>query len=286
MLSYRHGYHAGNVADVFKHTVLALLVQALLHKDTPLFYLDTHAGSGRYDLQSPQARKTSEYREGIERLWTVHDVPAAIESYLTAVRTANGVRSGARPPSLHCYPGSPLLVRTWLRPGDRMVLTELNRTDVEALEQEFVEDRRVKIHRLDAWQGLKAFLPPRERRGLVLIDAPFDRPGEFARLISGLRTAIQRWATGVYALWYPVLDCPTVTVFHSDLKATGVRRLLIAELCVHPEGFPFRMRGSGMLVVNPPWQLDRQLVQLLPWLWATLAPDRQGGHRVEWLVPE
>ena len=283
MLSYRHAFHAGNFADVHKHAVLSLLVQNLLRKDTPFFYMDTHAGAGRYDLRAPEAQKNAEHRHGILRLWQHHEIPAALQPYLAAVKAINPTdTSGA----LRCYPGSPSIVRHMLRPQDRMVLTELHPADVQLLKHEFAEDRQVAIHHLDAYQGIKAFLPPQERRGLVLMDPAFERRDEPANMIAGLETAVQRWAHGLYALWFPITNRAGLSDLYKRLEKTGIRKILISELCVRPPLSARQLNGSAMVIINPPWQLDVTLGEVLPWLRQTLAEEGHGSQRIDWLVPE
>jgi 23S rRNA (adenine2030-N6)-methyltransferase len=280
MLSYRHAFHAGNFADVFKHLVLTLLVKAQLRKEKPFCYLDTHAGAGRYDLASGMARKNREYVGGIGRLWDCRDAPEEVNAYLSTVRSLNAAQT------LRFYPGSPRIVRHFLRPGDRMILCDLHTTDTALLRTEFAGDKQAGVHHLDGYQGLKAFLPPPERRGLVLCDPAFELKDERTRLLEALTAAWRRWPTGVYAVWYPILDRATVDWFHRQLKRSGIRKVLLAELRIFDEDVPLRLNGSGMIVVNPPWRFDEQLTRLGPWLWNVLSPEGVGGFRLEWLVPE
>jgi 23S rRNA (adenine2030-N6)-methyltransferase len=280
VLAYRHLFHAGNFADVFKHALLARLLVALAKKDRPLCYVDTHAGTGRYDLAHEWAKKNAESREGIARLWGREDVPPAFTPYLAAVRAEN------RGPALRFYPGSPRIAARLLRPRDRLVLSELNETDCAALGRLLAEDRRVTVHLLDGYRSLRAHLPPAERRGLVLVDSSFDRAGEFARATRALVEAHARFATGVYAIWYPLMEPGAMHAFQRDLVATGIRRILQLELSVRSEGWRLSLRGCGMLVVNPPFGFADEARPMLEWLWPVLAPDREGGQRVGWLVPE
>jgi 23S rRNA (adenine2030-N6)-methyltransferase len=280
MLAYRHQFHAGNFADVFKHALLVRLFLALAKKDTPYCYVDTHAGIGRYDLSRPWALKNAEFRNGIARLWERPDIPELLTPYLEAVRAEN---PDGR---LRFYPGSPWIARRLLRRGDRMVLSELNKTDVAELGELFARDRQVTVHLMDGYQALKAHLPPKERRGLVLIDSSFDRAGEFKRVAEALATAHERWATGIYAAWYPLMDLPTMRAFERDIVATGIRKILQLELSVRPEGWTASLRGCGMLVVNPPFHFYDEAAAMVEWLWRALAPDGAGARRVRWLVPE
>jgi 23S rRNA (adenine2030-N6)-methyltransferase len=280
LLAYRHLFHAGNFADVFKHALLARLLVALEAKDKPLCYVDTHAGLGVYDLAHEWAKKNAEFRDGIGRLWARDDAPALLGPYLDVVRAEN---RGTR---LRFYPGSPRIAQRLLRPTDRLVLSELNRNDCSALAERCAADRRVTVHLMDGYQSLKAHLPPKERRGLVLVDSSFDRAREFKRLADALADAHRRWATGVYAIWYPLMEPLAIRAFERDVVATGIRKVLQAELAVHPEGWAAGMRGSGMLVVNPPFGFEAEARTILEWLWRALAIDGAGAHRVRWLVPE
>jgi len=280
MLGYRHAFHAGNVADVFKHAALVLALEALGRKDKPLCYLETHAGCGRYDLAHESAQKTGEYRDGIGRLWDVTGLPHALTPYLDAVHAVN-----PRGP-LRFYPGSPRVARHLLRPTDRMILCELNRKDHDVLVSEFAGDRQVTVHHMDGYQALKSFLPPLERRGLVLIDPAYEGRDEYRRLVDALASGLRRWATGCYAIWYPIHQRAIATRFLDSVMARGWRRLLVAELTVLPDDRRDRLNGSGMLFINPPWQLDTQLAELLPALWQRLSPAGEGYTRVEWLVGE
>jgi 23S rRNA (adenine2030-N6)-methyltransferase len=278
VLAYRHQFHAGNFADVFKHALLVRLLAAVASKDKPFFYLDTHAGIGRYDLAHAWAQKNAEFRDGIGRLWERGDSPALLAPYLEAVRAEN---PDGR---LRFYPGSPLIARRFVRPGDRMVLSELNKTDVAELGALFARDRQVTVHLMDGYQALKAQLPPPERRGLVLVDSSFDRAGELKRVADAAAVAHERWATGIYALWYPLMEPAAMRGFERGVIATGIRKILQAELSVRPEGWTGSLRGCGMLVVNPPYRFDGEAEAIVAWLASVLGTA--GSYRVRWLVPE
>jgi 23S rRNA (adenine2030-N6)-methyltransferase len=280
VLAYRHLFHAGNFADVLKHALLVRLLLALAEKDKPFCYLDTHAGTGRYDLRHPWAEKAREYANGIGRIRELPEVPDTLTPYLEAVRAEN---PDGR---LRFYPGSARIARRLIRAGDRMVLTELNKRDCAELDDLFAGDKQVQVRCMDGYQALKAFLPPKERRGLVLIDSSFDRGGEFARITEALAAASRRWATGVYAVWYPLMEPAAMRRFERDLVATGIRKILQLELTVAPESWTASMRGCGMLIVNAPWKLDTVARPLLAWLARALAQAGDGGSAVRWLVPE
>jgi 23S rRNA (adenine2030-N6)-methyltransferase len=278
--AYRHQFHAGNFADVFKHALLVQLLLALAAKDKPFCYLETHAGTGCYDLDHAWAQKAREFDHGIGRVWKAVETPAAMKPYLDAVRGANPDGQ------LRVYPGSPAIARRFLRAGDRMVLAELNKRDCADLEALFAGDRQVQVRCMDGYQALKALLPPKERRGLVLIDSSFDRAGEFAHIVQAFQEATRRFATGVYAIWYPLMEPAAVRGFERDLVATGVRKILQLELAVAPESWTATMRGCGMLIVNPPWRFDEIARLLLAWAAHALAQAKGGGSAVRWLVPE
>lgn len=279
MLAYRHLFHAGNFADVFKHALLARLVLALQKKPNPFCYIDTHAGIGRYDLAHEWARKNAEFAAGIARLWELPPASALLKPYLDIVRAANPAGR------LRFYPGSPLVVQALMRPTDRAVLSELNTKDHAALAAAFARDRRFVVVHQDGYQTLKSHLPPALRRGLILIDSSFDRAGEYARLADGLVEAHRRFATGVFALWHPLMAPGAVQAFERKLVATGIRRILRAELEVHPPTWSESLRGCGLVVVNPPFEFDREAREI----GAVLAPilaQSIGRAAADWLVPE
>ena len=280
MLAYRHLFHAGNFADVFKHALLTRLVLAFEKKDKPFFVIDTHAGIGRYDLTHEWALKNAEFRDGIAMVWGRKDVPDEFIPYFEAIR---GENAGA---ALRFYPGSPRVVRRLLRPGDRMVLVELNKKDCENLGGLFRGDPQVKVHLMDGYQSLKDFLPPRERRGLVFIDSSFDRSREFDRLTDGLVEAHRRFATGVYALWYPLMEPLAMRAFQRGIVASGIRKILQLEISVLPDDGSGGLRGCGMLVVNPPFGFEPQARSMLKWLQPALSHEDGGNQRVVWLAGE
>lgn len=278
-MNYRHAYHAGNFADVQKHAVLALVLEYLKRKDAPFLYADTHAGIGAYDLASVQAEKTGEWKEGIGRVLEQPDPPEELRPYLDAVAALNpdgGIRH---------YPGSPAVAAALARPTDRLALCELHPEDAATLKDRFAADKRVGVHHMDGYTALKALLPPPERRGMVLIDPPFEVRDEFDRMRRGLAQAIKRWPTGLYALWYPIKAKAPVERFHADLAMLGLPKTLVAELFIRGGDDPQRLNGCGLVLINPPWKLDEALGNLLPWLARVLAGD-EGFHRLDWLVAE
>ncbi len=280
MLAYRHMFHAGNFADVFKHAAVMQLAILIGRKDKPFLYLDTHAGIGRYDLSHAWAQKNREFEQGIGRIFSRNDCPQTVRPYLDVVRRCNPDGK------LRFYPGSPLLVRELMREGDRMVLVDLGREDYERLQKEFADERRVQVRNMDGYQALKACLPPGERRALILIDSPFDRKDEFRRLSEALVDAHRRFATGVYAVWYPLMDAKSVAGFEQSVSAKGIRRVLKLELSVHPASWQQGLRGSAMLIINPPYGFDSLAAPMLHWLWSALSPDGEGRYSIKWLVGE
>lgn len=276
-MNYHHIYHAGNFADVFKHTLLILLLQALQRKPKPFCYIETHAGRGCYDLASIEARKTLEFRDGISKLWEIKNNPEIITIYKNIIRQFN------QNSNLRIYPGSPCIAKALLRENDRMWVSELQIDEAWQLQQLFIRDRQVKVFQQEGYQALKAWLPPVERRGLVLIDPPFEEVDEFDAISVGLRTAYRRWQTGIYAIWYPIKSRSAVTQFQHALQQSGIQKILIAELCIYPEDIPLRFNGAGLVIINPPWQFAEQIQILLPWLWNQLSVAQQGSYRVSWL---
>ena len=279
MLSYRHGFHAGNFADVFKHVLLLRLIEALRRKDKPFCVLDTHAGAGRYDLDSLPAQKNREFAGGIGRLWDRHGLSAELTAYVEQVRALN---PNGR---LRYYPGSPRFARSLLRPGDRLLLSELHSTEYPTLKAEFANDRQVAVHHSDGYDALKALLPPQERRGLVLLDPSYELKNEFDRLSDAVRTIHRRWASGIIAIWYPILDRSFSLRWQKTLQDLEIPAILCVELGLYPYDAPRGMNGCGMIVINPPWRFDEALEPLLAELLEALRSDGQGQTRLEWLTP-
>lgn len=279
MLSYRHSFHAGNHADVLKHIVQSLILNSLQQKEKPFVYHDTHSGVGRYDLTHEWSEKTGEYKQGIARVWQQENIPAELDSYLDAIHQLN------QGETLRYYPGSPRVARAHLREQDRMVLTELHPSDYPLLEQEFHRDRQVSIYKEDGFARLKASLPPQERRGLVLIDPPYELAKEYRDVVQAIAQSYKRWATGIYAIWYPVVNRCDIDDMVEGLQGLEIRKILQIELGVAPDTNERGMTASGMIVVNPPWTLESQMQTILPFLKQAIAPAT-GHYKVEWVVPE
>ncbi|MDX7992752.1 23S rRNA (adenine(2030)-N(6))-methyltransferase RlmJ [Xenorhabdus littoralis] len=280
MLSYRHSFHAGNHADVLKHTVQSLIIESLKTKEKPFLYLDTHAGAGRYQLSGEHAERTGEYLNGIARLWQRDDIPEELAAYMSVVKALN--QKG----SLRYYPGSPLIARHLLREYDELNLSELHSSDFPLLRTEFSRDERTRLLREDGYQQLKSKLPPISRRGFVLIDPPYELKSDYQNVVQGIQEGYKRFATGTYALWYPVVLRQQIKRMVKDLQATGIRKILQIELGVRPDSDQRGMTASGMIVINPPWKLEQQMKAVLPWLNQVLIPEGTGHTLVEWIVPE
>ena len=282
-MNYRHAFHAGSFVDVVKHIIVALLVTYLKRKPGAFRVIDTHAGIGRYDLTGPEATRSDEWREGIARLLERGLSGEAAElaaPYFEAIRAEN---PGG---GLVAYPGSPLLVRHLLRPQDRLEAIELHPKDAATLKDVFARDFQVRVIELDGWLALPGHLPPKEKRGLVLVDPPFEEAGEFERLVRGLDRGYRRFPGGTYALWYPLKVPADVEAFAAALRATGIPKMLRTELTIRKPSTPPRLYGSGMIVVNPPFTLEGELKVLLPALADVLADGGRGGWTLEWLRGE
>ncbi|MBK7901273.1 MAG: 23S rRNA (adenine(2030)-N(6))-methyltransferase RlmJ [Azonexus sp.] len=277
MLSYRHGFHAGNHADVLKHLVLVSTLAHLNRKEGAYWVVDTHAGAGQYDLRGPQAEKLGEFRDGIGRLWGRDDLPAPLADYLAQVLAANPDGRLAR------YPGSPWLAARALRAQDRLRLFELHSSEVPALQACFRgAGRQVKVTAGDGFTGLKALLPPPSRRGLVLIDPSYETRADYGAVLQALKDGLARFATGIFAVWYPLLARTEARDLPGRLRHLPARRWLDVSLSVAPpRGDGLGMQGSGMFIVNPPWTLEAELRQCLPFLAATLGQEGAGRFSLD-----
>jgi 23S rRNA (adenine2030-N6)-methyltransferase len=287
-MNYRHAYHAGNHADVLKHAVLALVFDRLKGKEKPFRFVDAHAGIGRYRLAADEAVKTGEWRDGVGRLYAPDGeplrLPETAEAELAPWRAAVAAVNTGGP--LAVYPGSPGVARQALRPADRLTLNELHPEDVETLRVEMRSDRRVTITALDALPAVKAALPPPERRGVILIDPPYEKAGEPERALAALREGVKRFATGVFLLWYPITGDNVAARIVSGVMELGLPETLSATLTVRAPVADGGLAGSGMIIVNPPYRLDVALQALLPALAERLAQSAAFSASCSWLVPE
>lgn len=283
-MNYRHHFHAGNPADVLKHVVLLELLRLLTLKPTPLAYLESHAGAGAYRLDDAEAQRTGEWREGIGRLWAAATLPAEVARYRQAVQAWNA-DSG----ELRRYPGSPALAADALRAGDRLRLCESEASVADELRRRLAgHDARVQVDVGDGYrQALKAWLPPAERRGLVLVDPPYEaQAAEAQRILPALAAALARFATGVYAIWYPIKQRADSAPLLRGLAALPAKSALTLELWLRRPNSPLRLNGSGVAVLNPPWGLAEGAAGWLPALAGLLADGDGAGSRCHWLRPE
>lgn len=280
-MNYAHEFHAGGFADVHKHAVLCCVLAHLRRKGAAFRVIDTHAGAGLYDLAGKAAERSGEWRDGIARLIDARlpaPVAASLAPYIEAVRALN------RPGQLTVYPGSPVLVRALMRPQDRLIACELHPEAVAVLIRNLRGDPRAKAMRIDGWTALTAYVPPKERRGLVLIDPPFEEDADFARLPAALAEAHRKWATGIFLLWYPIKARDEPDRLVRRLRRFRIPKMLRCELMVGPMGG--RLSGSGLILINPPWQLAEQLSSLLPALAERLGREKKGRFRLDWLTGE
>jgi len=282
-MNYRHAFHAGNFADVVKHAVLALLIERLKEKEAAFRVIDTHAGVGLYDLTADEATRTGEWRQGIGRLLSRKLDPALVallKPYFAVIKIANGGGELVR------YPGSPWIARELLRRQDRLTAVELHPEDAAALRDLFAGDQQVKTIALDGWLALGSFVPPKERRGLVLVDPPFEERDDFDKIVAGLKAAHRRWPAGIYAFWYPVKDLVAIDRFRADLARTGIPRLLRAELLIRNRAAVGRFNGAGLVICNPPWQFEATLTALLTGLSPHLADGPGAGKVIDVIAGE
>lgn len=290
-MNYRHHYHAGNYADVFKHVLLLQLIRGMQRKDKGFLYLDTHAGRGGYDLSMPAVlpdgrSRTPEFPAGIGRFWdSPEGLPPVFADYLALIRRFND-RQGATGPELKFYPGSPWVAKLSLRAQDRMALCELRADDAEALDFDFARESRVTVQAIDGYTGLKAMLPPPEKRALVLIDPPFESKSEFADILQGVRDMLRRLPGAVCAVWYPVTERVRVDEFHHAFLELAPPPAFFAEISIAGDGSQLRMKGCGMLILNPPWQIDGEIRAALPVFVQRLKVDAGADAHSGWLVPE
>lgn len=277
-MNYRHSYHAGNHADVFKHALLRQLLVLMQRKQTPLCCLDSHAGTAFYDLQGEAAGKTGEYVEGIGRLWARDDLPLWLADYRDAVARHNPDGQ------LRWYPGSPQIMAELLREQDRMILSELHPEDADTLRQYFAPQPDIAVHQRDGYELPKAFLPVAEKRALWLLDPPFEKTDDLQRCVAAVQQAIIRMRQTVIAIWYPIKDQRLLKDFYQGIADSGAPKALRVELNVRPADNQLGLNGSGMMLINPPWPIWEELEQVLPWLSQELAQSGGGSWRMDWLA--
>ncbi|OBT05470.1 rRNA methyltransferase [Shewanella sp. UCD-FRSSP16_17] len=280
MLSYRHGYHAGNYADVLKHTMLLQVLKLMHKKHKPMAYIDSHAGAGGYALTDEFSKKTGEYLDGVAKLWGKDDLPEPLLQYVDDVKHFNQGEE-----ELAFYPGSPAFVDMNMREKDRMVLHELHGTDFASLDEQFANDRHIRVVKGDGLKGLIAAVPPLERRGVALIDPSYEIKTDYQDVANAIIKAHKRFATGVYMLWYPVVDRAQTEAMLKILADSGIKNQLRIEQSITPDSDAFGMTAAGLWIINPPWQLDIAAKETLDYLERCLG--QSGGKTVVKLeVPE
>ncbi|NOS76235.1 MAG: 23S rRNA (adenine(2030)-N(6))-methyltransferase RlmJ [Methyloglobulus sp.] len=280
MLSYQHAYHAGNFADVLKHMVLLQVLKYLKTKDKPLCYIDTHAGSGDYKLNSGEAQKNQEFLGGIGSLWLRDDLPGCVGDYVEFIKQLNHSEQLTR------YPGSPLIASQLLGNKDRLFFYELHTAESRLLNDVVNRDKRIKTFRADGLRDSLGLLPPKENRGLILIDPSYEIKNEYQVVVDALKELHKRFATGCYLLWYPVVARKRNVYMERALQTSGIKNIQLFELGIQPDSDEYGMTASGMIVINPPWTLLAEMQQVLPWLAETLGHNQQGHYRAEQLVGE
>lgn len=273
MLSYRHAFHAGNHGDVLKHTILARSLAYLIQKDSPFMYLDTHAGAGQYDFSRYMSRKTNEKATGIARIWYENSLPSLLQPYFKVLYKYNSNKE------LHFYPGSPLIAKYFMRSQDRGVCYELHPTDYTALKNLFTPDQRFQIISQDGFKELLSKLPPKVRRGLILIDPSYEQISEYHSVLLAMETAIKRFPTGIYIIWYPLLNNEYVKPLLRGLDALSIPKTLRVEFMVSNIDLSMGLIGSGVYIINPPWVLAAELTAALPWL-----ADKLGEFAASWEI--
>jgi 23S rRNA (adenine2030-N6)-methyltransferase len=285
-MNYRHHFHAGNFADVMKHVLLLQLLTRLNQKDKPYRYIDTHGGAGKYDLSTSEAQKSGEFLNGIHRLVKLDDsitrnAPEGVKQYLSVVaKMRENFGKGA-------YPGSPWFALEGMREIDKATIFEMQRDVFQQLRHN-IFDKRAGLHERDAYEGLLAVIPPKEKRGLVMIDPPYElERKDFPQLVELIAAAHKKWSTGCFAIWYPIKDRAMIERFEKKMMKTGIRRQLVCEVCVWPDDTPVGLNGCGLLVINPPWKFSEDADEALQWLFPHLRMAENGGHAaVRWLVGE
>ncbi len=272
-MNYRHGYHAGSFADVFKHLVLIELIQCLKYKEKPFCYLDTHAGSGIYPMQEHLRKKPHESSTGIAKIGNAldTDTPQIIQEYM------NIIQSYEYP---QYYPGSPFIAKHLLRENDRLILIELHPEEHNLLRRNLSFDPRIAIHHQNGFQSLKAYLPPKEKRGLILMDPAFEQKEDWEQMITAVKEGLKKFPMGVYALWYPLKDERAVKKFLNALYALNHQAILELDLSIYPKDSPLSLYGCGLCVINAPWKFQEKCRTWLPWLWKTLSVSGAGRYYI------
>lgn len=279
MLSYRHAFHAGNFADVLKHSVLTLILDYMTEKEKGFHYIDSHSGAGMYQLADEYAQKTGEYKEGIEKIINDDSAPESIKPYLSLINSLN-INS-----ELSLYPGSPGIAKAFIRRQDSTHLFELHPTDNKHLEDFCYRSKKVFIKQSDGYQGVLGLLPPPSRRGVVLIDPPYELKEDYQKAVNTIIKAYNKFATGTYIVWYPVVKRHFIEQMERSFLNSSLKNVLQVEFCLTDDNDEYGMTGTGLFIVNPPWQLVRQLEQIMPYLKRSLGND-ESSYQIKQLINE
>mgnify|MGYP002700320300 FL=1 len=282
MLSYRHAFHAGNFADVLKHSVLTLVLDYMTRKEKGFHYIDSHSGAGMYQLSDEYAQKTGEYKNGIAKLINDDNIPEALQPYIDLIKELNPSNSTGE---LDLYPGSPGIAKRFMRRQDSTHLFELHSTDIQHLTDFCYRWKKVFVKQSDGYQGVLGLLPPPSRRGVVLIDPPYELKEDYHKAVNTIIKAYKKFATGTYILWYPVVKRGLVESMKASFVNSEVKNLLQLEFCLSDDTDEYGMTGTGLFIVNPPWQLAKQMTEVLPYLQAKLA-GTNSSYSIEQLLAE
>lgn len=279
MLSYRHAFHAGNFADVIKHCVLTLVLDYMTRKEKGFTYIDSHSGAGMYQLSDDYAQKTGEYKQGIAKLINETNLPESLIHYIDLIKTINNQQT------LNLYPGSPAITKMLLRRQDSAHLFELHPNDFKLLREYSHRWKKAFVKQSDGYKGLLALLPPPSRRGVVLIDPSYELKEDYIKAVKTIITAYQKFATGTYMLWYPVVKRQFINDMIENFNQSKIKNLLQVELCLTPDSEEYGMTGTGLFIINPPWLLSKQMEEALPYLTDKLG-KKTSSYTLKQLIDE
>ncbi|MBU2926579.1 23S rRNA (adenine(2030)-N(6))-methyltransferase RlmJ [Colwellia sp. 1_MG-2023] len=285
MLSYRHAFHAGNFADVLKHSVLTLVLDYMTRKEKGFHYIDSHSGAGMYQLEDEYAQKTGEYKEGIAKLINESAIPESLQPYIDLIKSLNPSSTNTDVNDLTLYPGSPGIAKRFMRRQDSTHLFELHPTDIEHLNDFCYRWKKVFVKQSDGYQGVLGLVPPPSRRGVVLIDPPYELKEDYNKAVQTIIKAYTKFATGTYILWYPVVKRELVEQMSYTFSKSAVKNVLQVEFCLENDTDKYGMTGTGLFIVNPPWQLSEQLDEILPFMKSKLGTNNT-SYTVKQLIPE
>jgi 23S rRNA (adenine2030-N6)-methyltransferase len=285
LLSYRHAFHAGNFADVLKHSVLTLVLDYMTRKEKGFHYIDSHSGAGMYQLEDEYAQKTGEYKEGIAKLINEADIPESLQPYIDLIKELNPSSTSSEVNDLTLYPGSPGIAKRFMRRQDSTHLFELHPTDIKHLNDFCYRWKKVFVKQSDGYQGVLGLVPPPSRRGVVLIDPPYELKEDYNKAVQTIIKAYTKFATGTYILWYPVVKRELVEQMSYTFSKSAVKNVLQVEFCLENDTNEYGMTGTGLFIVNPPWQLSEQLDEILPFMKGKLGTNST-NYTVKQLIAE